>query len=193
MVHCKKTVKKPILLKRYANRRLYDAETSRTLTLEDVAARIRSGHEIKVVENATGEDITAYILGQTFLKVSLDRDHPEFSSFLLTALIREISGNVSHFFHRLVRGGIGFDNLTRERMESIAARLVEKGELQIAERSDYVERLMNQLHESRLDQIEKTTEAGKDRLREKLNRDDRIEELSVKLQELSGFLQDLRK
>jgi polyhydroxyalkanoate synthesis repressor PhaR len=193
MVHCKKTVKKPILLKRYANRRLYDAETSRTLTLEDVAARIRSGHEIKVVENATGEDITAYILGQTFLKVSLDRDHPEFSSFLLTALIREISGNVSHFFHRLVRGGIGFDNLTRERMESIAARLVEKGELQIAERSEYVERLMNQLHESRLDQIEKTTEAGKDRLREKLNRDDRIEELSVKLQELSGFLQDLRK
>ncbi|MBX7088439.1 MAG: polyhydroxyalkanoate biosynthesis repressor PhaR [Leptospirales bacterium] len=193
MVHCKKTVKKPILLKRYANRRLYDAETSRTLTLEDVAARIRSGHEIKVVENATGEDITAYILGQTFLKVSLDRDHPEFSSFLLTALIREISGNVSHFFHRLVRGGIGFDNLTRERMESIAARLVEKGELQIAERSEYVDRLMNQLHESRLDQIEKTTEAGKDRLREKLNRDDRIEELSVKLQELSGFLQDLRK
>ncbi|HMU83307.1 MAG TPA: polyhydroxyalkanoate synthesis regulator DNA-binding domain-containing protein [Leptospiraceae bacterium] len=186
-------MKKPILLKRYANRRLYDAETSRTLTLEDVAARIRSGHEIKVVENATGEDITAYILGQTFLKVSLDRDHPEFSSFLLTALIREISGNVSHFFHRLVRGGIGFDNLTRERMESIAARLVEKGELQIAERSEYVDRLMNQLHESRLDQIEKTTEAGKDRLREKLNRDDRIEELSVKLQELSGFLQDLRK
>ncbi|HMW61284.1 MAG TPA: hypothetical protein PKA91_16635, partial [Leptospiraceae bacterium] len=70
---------------------------------------------------------------------------------------------------------------------------VEKGELQIAERSEYVDRLMNQLHESRLDQIEKTTEAGKDRLREKLNRDDRIEELSVKLQELSGFLQDLRK
>lgn len=191
IVRCIKAVKKSILLKRYANRRLYDAETSRTLTLEDVAERIRQGHEIRVVENATGEDITAYILGQTFLKVSIDRDHPEFSTFLLTALIREISGNVSEFFHRLVRGGIGFDGLTRDRMESIAQRLVERGEIGSTGRNEYVDRLMAQLNEARLDDLQRTD--GKDRLREKLTRDDRIEELSEKLQELSGFLQELRK
>jgi len=186
-------VKNQILLKRYANRRLYDAETSRTLTLEDVADRIRRGHDIRVIENSSGEDITAYILGQTFLKVSLDRDHPEFSTFLLTALIREISGNVSEFFHRLVRGGIGFDGLTRDRMETIAQRLVERGEIDVTGRNEYVDRLMTQLNEARLDALQRTTDEGKDRLREKLSRDDRIEELSSKLQELSGFLQDLRK
>lgn len=184
---------KPVLLKRYANRRLYDAETSRTLTLEDVAERIRAGYEVKVIENATGEDITAYILGQTFLKVSLDKDHPEFSSFLLTAMIREISGNVSDFLGRLVRGGIGAQGLSRDRMESIVSRLVEKGEINIAERNEYLDRLVTQIQDNRLEDLKKTTEEGRDRLREKLARDDRIEELSVKLQELTGFLQDLRK
>jgi len=78
-------------------------------------------------------------------------------------------------------------------MESIVSRLVEKGEINIAERNEYLDRLVTQIQDNRLEDLKKTTEEGRDRLREKLARDDRIEELSVKLQELTGFLQDLRK
>lgn len=54
------------LLKRYANRRLYDPETSKTITLEDVAEMIIKGEEIRVIDNMSGSDITPKILGQTF-------------------------------------------------------------------------------------------------------------------------------
>ncbi|HNL11066.1 MAG TPA: polyhydroxyalkanoate synthesis regulator DNA-binding domain-containing protein, partial [Turneriella sp.] len=56
------------LIKRYANRRLYDPETSRTITLDEVAQYVRDGIDIKVVDNTNGEDITRKVLGQTFLK-----------------------------------------------------------------------------------------------------------------------------
>ncbi|EMG23947.1 PHB/PHA accumulation regulator DNA-binding domain protein [Leptospira interrogans serovar Copenhageni str. LT2050] len=73
------------LLKRYANRRLYDPETSKTITLEDVAEMIIKGEEIRVIDNMSGSDITPKILGQTFLKVSLGQRNEEFqiSCFLL--------------------------------------------------------------------------------------------------------------
>ncbi|MCU0824601.1 MAG: polyhydroxyalkanoate synthesis regulator DNA-binding domain-containing protein, partial [Leptospira sp.] len=99
------------LLKRYANRRLYDPETSSTITLEDVAKMIINGEEIKVQDNMSGEDITPKILGQTFLKVSLGQRNEDFSNFMLTSLIREAGRDVSGLFERLVLGGIGANYL----------------------------------------------------------------------------------
>jgi len=52
----------PLLLKRYANRRLYDTEKSAHLTLADVAAVIRTGRQVKVTDAATDEDVTAFVL-----------------------------------------------------------------------------------------------------------------------------------
>jgi polyhydroxyalkanoate synthesis repressor PhaR len=52
----------PLLLKRYANRRLYDTEQSAHLTLADVAAVIRTGRPVKVVDAANDEDVTAFVL-----------------------------------------------------------------------------------------------------------------------------------
>ena len=51
-------------IKRYSNRKLYNTDTKRYITLEEIAALIRSGHEVKVVDNKTGEDITAVTLTQ---------------------------------------------------------------------------------------------------------------------------------
>ena len=52
------------LIKKYANRRLYDASQSRHITLDDIRALIVKGEKIKVVEDKTGEDITRLILLQ---------------------------------------------------------------------------------------------------------------------------------
>ncbi|MBI3394614.1 MAG: polyhydroxyalkanoate biosynthesis repressor PhaR, partial [Spirochaetia bacterium] len=137
------------LIKRYANRRLYDAETSTTITLEDVAECIRAGKEVRVVDNLTGEDITAKVLGQTFLKVSLEQQNLDFSTFLLTALIREVSTNVSHFLTRMIQGGIGAASLTKEKLDKIVQTMVEQGDLQLSERSSYVDQLYDQLRAPR--------------------------------------------
>lgn len=52
------------VIKRYPNRKLYDTEAKQYITLDGIADLIRSGKEIHVVDNATGEDLTARTLTQ---------------------------------------------------------------------------------------------------------------------------------
>lgn len=52
------------LIKRYSNRKLYDTAEKCYVTLEDLAALICAGHEIQVLDNASGEDMTAITLTQ---------------------------------------------------------------------------------------------------------------------------------
>lgn len=56
------------LIKRYANRKLYDPQTRQYVTLEELAAMIRAGEEVQVVDNASGEDITTQILTQIIVE-----------------------------------------------------------------------------------------------------------------------------
>jgi polyhydroxyalkanoate synthesis repressor PhaR len=55
------------LIKKYANRKLYDTQTSKYITLEGIADLVRDGHEIHVVDRDTGQDLTQVILSQIVL------------------------------------------------------------------------------------------------------------------------------
>ena len=55
------------LIKKYANRKLYDTQMSRYITLEGIADLVRDGHEIKVVDRDTSQDLTQVILSQIVL------------------------------------------------------------------------------------------------------------------------------
>ncbi|HEY0830266.1 MAG TPA: polyhydroxyalkanoate synthesis regulator DNA-binding domain-containing protein [Candidatus Dormibacteraeota bacterium] len=55
------------LIKKYANRKLYDTRTSRYITLEGIAQLMRGGHEIKVVDRDSGNDLTHVTLSQIVL------------------------------------------------------------------------------------------------------------------------------
>lgn len=52
------------IIKRYPNRKLYDAHNSHYVTLEKVAELVRAGEDLRVVENGTQRDITAATLAQ---------------------------------------------------------------------------------------------------------------------------------
>ena len=56
------------VIKRYSNRKLYDTQESRYVTLEDLEEMIREGKEISVVDAATGEDLTSVTLAQIILE-----------------------------------------------------------------------------------------------------------------------------
>jgi polyhydroxyalkanoate synthesis repressor PhaR len=55
------------LIKKYANRKLYDTRTSRYITLDAIAQLVREGHEIKVVDRDNGQDLTQVTLSQIVL------------------------------------------------------------------------------------------------------------------------------
>jgi polyhydroxyalkanoate synthesis repressor PhaR len=76
------------IIKKYANRRLYDATQSRHITVEDIRRLIVAGERIKVVKDKTGEDITRMVLLQIIAEQE-QFGRPILSLPLLEALIRE--------------------------------------------------------------------------------------------------------
>jgi len=59
---------KAVLIKKYENRRLYDTTNSRYVNLDEVAQMLQRGEDVKVVDAATGEDITRLILTQIIVE-----------------------------------------------------------------------------------------------------------------------------
>ena len=57
----------PVIIKKYANRRLYNTETSSYITLEHLAKLTREGREFKVLDAKTDEDITHSVLTQIIM------------------------------------------------------------------------------------------------------------------------------
>jgi len=72
----------PILIKRYANRKLYDQSRSRYVTLEELEELIRQGREIRVVDAVSGDDLTALTLAQIILDNQRERRSALPTSFL---------------------------------------------------------------------------------------------------------------
>ena len=56
------------VIRKYANRRLYDTSTSRYINLEDIAALVRNGKDVQVVDASTGEDLTRVTLTQIIVE-----------------------------------------------------------------------------------------------------------------------------
>lgn len=57
-----------MLVKKYGNRRLYDTDSSRYVTLEELADKIRAGADARVIDAKTGEDLTQSTLTQIILE-----------------------------------------------------------------------------------------------------------------------------
>ena len=94
-----------IKIKRYSNRRFYDATRSCHLTFGDMHDLISAGHELTIEESTTGEDITNLVLTQ----IILDRDPPKLGIFpanILHELIRTqqqlLGGVVEQYFRQVV-------------------------------------------------------------------------------------------
>ena len=62
-----------IVIKKYGNRRLYDTSRSRYINLDEIAALVRSGTEVQVVDAKTGEDLTRVTLTQIITENAKDQ------------------------------------------------------------------------------------------------------------------------
>ena len=116
------------LIKRYENRKLYDPEARRYVTLADLARLVAGGTEIKVVDQKSGEDITTLVLAQ-----------------VIQEGIKEKTANVPRqVLARLIRFGIGHAlkdwprpqevvSRARSEAERIAEGLIGRGRLTLEE------------------------------------------------------------
>jgi polyhydroxyalkanoate synthesis repressor PhaR len=59
---------KTVIIRKYANRRLYDTASRKYVNLDDIAAQVRQGADVRVVDAKTGEDLTRIVLTQIILE-----------------------------------------------------------------------------------------------------------------------------
>jgi polyhydroxyalkanoate synthesis repressor PhaR len=80
------------IIKRYANRKLYDTEHSRYVTLEQISEMIRAGDDVKIVDNKSKEDLTSVTLAQIIFEE--EKKH----SFMPLGTMRNIIQNGGEWF-----------------------------------------------------------------------------------------------
>jgi len=91
--------KNKIVLKKYANRRLYDTQHSVYVTLNEVADMIKQGHEIQALDAKTKEDVTAFILTQIILEEAR-KNNTLLPVALLHSVIRYGENVLGEFFEK---------------------------------------------------------------------------------------------
>ncbi len=81
------------IIKRYANRKLYDTEHSRYVTLDQISEMIRQGDDVKIVDNKTKEDLTTVTLAQIIFE-----EEKKQRSFLPLGAMRNIIQSGGEWF-----------------------------------------------------------------------------------------------
>jgi polyhydroxyalkanoate synthesis repressor PhaR len=89
-------IKSQRIIKKYSDRRLYDASASRYVTLDEIARMVREGIELKVVDARSGKDLTFLILTQIILEDARARE-TSLPLHLLEQLVRA-SDKATHEF-----------------------------------------------------------------------------------------------
>jgi polyhydroxyalkanoate synthesis repressor PhaR len=108
-----------VLIKKYGNRRLYDTGDSRYITLEELAARIRAGNDVRIVDAQSGEDLTQATLVQLVLETG---NAAKFLPVqLLTQMIRLSDDSLAEFFSRYVTSALDMYLQAKRGVQSITS------------------------------------------------------------------------
>ncbi|MPZ59222.1 MAG: polyhydroxyalkanoate synthesis repressor PhaR [Rhizobiales bacterium] len=102
----------PVVIKKYANRRLYNTGTSTYVTLEDLATMVKQGEDFVVYDAKTGEDITRPVLAQ----IIFEQENKEGQNLLPIAFLRQLIRFYGDSMQMLVPRYLemSLDSLTRE-------------------------------------------------------------------------------
>lgn len=106
-------------IKKYPNRRYYDATHSRHLTLEEIRSLIQQGYDITVTDAKTGDDITAQLLTQIILELETTK----LDSFPVPLLVRLIRMNdqlvkdfIEHYFNQALKSFLDYQRQFEEQI-----------------------------------------------------------------------------
>ncbi|HSK05443.1 MAG TPA: polyhydroxyalkanoate synthesis regulator DNA-binding domain-containing protein [Kofleriaceae bacterium] len=205
----------PRIIKRYANRKLYDTEHSRYVTLDQISEMIRNGDDVKIVDNKTKEDLTTVTLAQIIFE-----EEKKQRSFLPLNAMRNIIQSGGQFFAEAQRrvqsilpgkwkddGTEREDKADEEASEEAAAPAASVDEAMVKKRSlaslrEWVDQSRHRLDEwqkqvdgkirSTIDNISQTISPWASINKDVKTLADRIEELEAKLRELEAHEEQRR-
>ena len=130
------------VIKRYPNRKLYDTEDKQYITLDSIAELIRSGQDVQVIDNASGEDLTAVTLSQIIYEQEKRQ-----SGFLPRSILTNLIQAGGDRFSSIQRGLISPKALFQQVDDEITSRikaLIAQGEILEAEGDRLLQKLIPQ-------------------------------------------------
>jgi polyhydroxyalkanoate synthesis repressor PhaR len=142
----------PVIIKRYQNRKLYNTESKRYITLEGIEDLIKNEQEIIVIENNTGKDITAITLSQIIFEFEKNR-----SGFLPIKLLLSLVQSGGNRIDEIRRNIIDSLNVYHHYDIEIERRvnlLIDQGELTQEAGTQLLKKLLsinNEVYDSRSD------------------------------------------
>ena len=152
------------LIKRYPNRKLYDTEAKKYITLDGIAALIRNGEEVQVLDHTTDEDLTAITLTQIIFEQEKKK-----SGFLPTSVLTGLVQSGGQTLNSLRRGltsPLGLLNHVDIEIHKRIGFLVSHSELAKEEANKLRAKLLSdparsteEINESTLDDLEQAVRA----------------------------------
>jgi polyhydroxyalkanoate synthesis repressor PhaR len=111
------------IIKKYANRRLYDTEASKHVTLNDIRKMIVDGADIQIIEDTTGDDITRPLLLQIIVEQEQTHGQPILTELLLAQLIRfygnPMQGMMAEYLQKSVSTFLSQQNTVQKQMQTM--------------------------------------------------------------------------
>ncbi|PJA26272.1 MAG: hypothetical protein CO189_11705 [candidate division Zixibacteria bacterium CG_4_9_14_3_um_filter_46_8] len=131
------------LIKRYKNRRLYDTQDKRMITIENLSTMVKEGEEFTVVDNVTKKDITGEIL-TTILKLEAKswKDFKEMGNLIRTLIARKSKG-ATDVIRNTALASLGAVSLDRKRAEEIISELIQKGKVEKQKKGEEINKLLS--------------------------------------------------
>lgn len=177
------------VIKRYPNRKLYDTEAKRYITLDGIAELIREGAEVQVVDHTTDEDLTAVTLTQIIFEQE-KRNSGFLPKSVLTGLVRA-GGDTLNTLRRNLNSPLELLKHVDEEIEKRLQALVERGEMAKDEAIGLSEKLLAAGREKGKEMI-----PGQQRLERLLSvrgvpSREEVEELTSQIETLSAKIDSL--
>jgi len=185
-------------IKRYSNRKLYDTTDKKYITLEQIAALVRDGEDIKVIDNQSQEDLTTVTLSQVLLdqekKKSSDNKGQAIPKSSLLNLIQRSSSSVMGYVRKNVFSWFENSFASDKDIEENVDRMERAGEITKAEaiklkdefksRTAAFKARFDEAVERRVDEILGRLHIPSKTEISKLNQ--RLDELSARLEQLNA-------
>lgn len=176
------------LIKRYSNRKLYNTETRQYVTLDEIAALIRQGQQVQVVDHTSGEDLTALTLSQIILEQE-KRTGGFLPKTVLAGLV-QAGGNTLAAVQRALTFSFDLMRHVDAEIERRVRVLVRRGELTEKEGARWLDKLIRA--DGWTTDVELTEQALRRALeRRKLASRTEVEQLAQKIDALSVSLDHL--
>ena len=180
-------------IKKYANRKMYDRTDKRYITMAQLSKLIKSGEEVSIVDNSTGDDLTSSIVSQLIGREEKDKDRGV-SPRVLMQLLRKGGGTLTDYAKKYTSLWQNAFTMAEDEVDKLVNGLVKDKELSRSEGSNLKKEIVgytNSLKSWISDSIDKRISEALDVMN--LSTKDKVNELAARVDSLAKKIEKLEK